>query len=137
MTDCIFCKIVAKEIPASIAYEDDVVLAFLDITPTNKGHVLIVPKEHARNVFDTPKETLEKMVIVAQNIARGMQDALGAEGATLVMNNEPAGGQEVFHTHLHVIPRFTNDGIFQKAKRSEYANGEMDETAEKIKAALT
>lgn len=136
MTDCIFCKIVAAEIPASIVYEDEDILAFLDIAPTNQGHTLVIPKLHVRNVFDATPETLGKMVTAGQKIARGMQEALSVDGVTLVMNNEPAGGQEVFHAHLHVIPRFEDDSIFVKPKHTTYEGEEMSMVATKIKNAI-
>ncbi len=137
MTDerCIFCEIISGAIPAAIVYEDENTIAFLDITPVNKGHALVVPKEHSRNIFDAHSETLAHLMPVAQKIARAIQKTTGAEGINIHMNNEPAAGQAVFHTHVHVIPRFHEDGITMW-KGHPYSDGEMKKLADKIKTAL-
>jgi len=136
MNDSIFTKIINGEIPAAIIYEDDHVVAFLDIKPNNKGHALVVPREPFRNIFDADPIILGAIMAAAQKVARAQQEALGADGVNLVMNNEPAAGQEVFHAHLHVIPRFENDGAFGPFRHLSYEDGELDTLAEKLKAAL-
>lgn len=112
MSDCIFCKIVAGEIPASKVYEDEHVLAFLDITQVTKGHTLLVPKKHFRNVLDLDPETTEQVFSVLPRLAKHLKERLGAKGLNIVNNNEEAAGQTVFHTHIHLLPRFDEgDGL--------------------------
>lgn len=106
MSDCLFCKIVAGEIPSSKVYEDDQVLAFLDITQVTKGHTLVIPKAHFRNILDLTDEAAVELFARVPKIARHLQEKLGANGVNLINNNEPAAGQTVFHTHLHLLPRF-------------------------------
>lgn len=132
----IFEKIITREIPASIVYEDDTVLAFLDIKPINKGHTLVIPKVHARNVFDIESETFGHMMKVAKNIAAAIKEACGADGVNISMNNEAAAGQDVFHAHVHVIPRFTGDEVFPHAKHTTYDEGEAETVRELLKNAL-
>lgn len=107
---CIFCKIVEKEIPATVIYEDDEVLAFMDIGPIVKGHALVIPKEHFDPVSGTPDEIVAKLHVTAKKIATAQMNAFGAEGVNIMQNNGRAAGQEVDHIHVHVIPRFENDG---------------------------
>ncbi len=134
--DDLFLKIVRGELPSEKVYEDDVTYAFLDIHPNNKGHVLVVPKEKFRNIFDLDERTLAAMTTVAQKVAHALKSSLKADGVNIVMNNEPAAGQEVFHAHIHVIPRFENDGVFGHLKKTSYAEGEIGTFAEKIRTAL-
>ncbi len=110
MSDCIFCKIVEKQIPATVIYEDDEVLAFMDIGPIVKGHALVIPKRHCDPVTETPDELLAKLHIVAKRIAEAQMNGLGADGVNIMQNNGAAAGQEVPHIHVHVIPRFSDDG---------------------------
>src|SRR3989338_11287524 len=97
----IFEKIARKEIPSEGIYEDEEIYAFLDIKPNNLGHTLVIPKKRYKNIFDAPEEVLQKMIVVAQKIALAQKKALGAEGVNIVMNNETAAGQIVFHIHMH------------------------------------
>ena len=136
MENCIFCKIVKGEIPSSKVYEDSEVLAFLDIAPVNIGHALVIPKKHFVNIHDTPEEILGYMMRVAKNIAKAIKETTGAEGINININNEPAAGQIIFHTHLHVIPRYAADGFKLWHGRRGYEEGEKDEVAKKIIQAL-
>jgi len=131
--NCIFCKIINKEIPCPIVYENDNVLAFLDINPVNKGHTLVIPKIHYKNIYDTPDEMLGFLITAAKNIAIKLKESMGAEGINIHMNNDAVSGQVVFHTHLHVIPRLTNDG-FTHWKGTPYKDGEAEEIQQKIKS---
>lgn len=106
MTDCIFCKIIAGDIPASKVYEDDQVLAFLDLTQVTEGHTLVIPKTHARNLLDMDAEAAASLFARVPDIARRLKDQLGADGINMVNNNEEAAGQTVFHTHIHLLPRY-------------------------------
>jgi histidine triad (HIT) family protein len=110
MNDCLFCKIVAKEIPAEVIYEDDAVLAILDITPVNPGHVLVLPKKHVRNIFDIEPGDWGAVMERVRLLSPAVRDATAAEGINIHVNNEPAAGQIIFHSHVHIIPRYENDG---------------------------
>lgn len=111
VADCLFCKIANKEIPADLIYEDEEVVAFLDIRPISKGHALLIPKKHASDLLETDDQTLGAMISRVKKIAASIIEATGAAGFNLGVNTKPAAGQVVFHTHFHIIPRFTNDGL--------------------------
>ena len=111
MNDCIFCKIVAKEIPCYKVYENEKVLAFLDLFPINKGHCLVIPKEHHTNIFCLPPDLLQEITLTGQKIARAIQEIVKPDGMNLQQSNEKAAGQEIFHYHLHLVPRFFDDGV--------------------------
>ncbi len=136
MIDTIFSKIIAREIPANIVYEDDLVLAFLDITPVNHGHTLVIPKKPFVDIFDGDTETLAQMMRVAQKISLALKQCGLAEGVNLIMNNGEAAGQEVFHSHLHVVPRITGDEVFLKPKHVENPTDKFEEVTEKLTKAL-
>lgn len=131
MSDCIFCKIITQEIPAEIVYEDDNVVAFLDINPIHKGHTLVIPKKHVQNIFDIDEEAVADLYQAARKTAHAVKAATGADGINLTNNNGAAAGQEVFHYHVHVIPRFEGDN-FSHWPHTSYKNDEMREMAEKI-----
>ena len=112
MDECIFCKIIKGEIPCVKVYEDDDVLAFLDISQTTKGHTLVVPKEHYDTFLSTPKDIMNKVMNVAQTIGQSIIRNLHAKGVNILTNCYPAAGQTVMHFHVHVIPRYANsDGL--------------------------
>lgn len=120
MSDCIFCKIIAGEIPASKVYEDEQVLAFLDITQVTKGHTLVVPKKHYRNVLDMDAQEAAELFSAVPIIARQLKEKLGASGLNILNNNEEAAGQTVFHTHIHLLPRFDQtDGLDIRFRTNE------------------
>ena len=116
----IFEKIIAREMPAEIVYEDDRVLAFLDITPINVGHTLIIPKKKFVNIFDADPLVLGHMAQVAQRIATALRELGKCDGVNILMNNEDTAGQKVFYAHMHVIPRFLNDEAYQPEKHIPY-----------------
>lgn len=132
MDNCIFCKIIKGEIPCAMVYEDDKVLAFLDIEPINEGHVLVVPKRHHESLFELPEEFLGAGLSAIKKIAGAVQKAMDADGINIGMNNGRAAGQAVFHAHFHIIPRFENDGL-KHWKRKSYQEGEIEATARRIK----
>ncbi len=134
--DCIFCKIIKGELPSSKIYEDEKTLAFLDIAPVNQGHALIIPKEHFPNIYETPDEVIAEMMKVAKKVSHAVKDAVRADGVNVTMNNNHAAGQIVFHAHIHVIPRFTNDGFELWYGKHPYKDGEKDTMAEKIKTEI-
>ena len=107
---CIFCRIAAGEIPSKTLYEDDEFRVILDLGPAPKGHALILPKNHYRNLFELPKEQAEKAIVLAKKMALRMQEKLHCDGLNLVQNNGETAGQTVFHFHIHLIPRYEGDG---------------------------
>ncbi|HGI4823226.1 TPA: HIT family protein [Streptococcus agalactiae] len=112
MDNCIFCKIISGEIPSSKVYEDDEVLAFLDITQTTTGHTLLIPKKHVRNVLEMDEKTAQITFERLSKVARAVQAATKAKGMNIINNNEEVAGQTVFHAHVHLVPRFDeSDGI--------------------------
>ena len=110
MGDCIFCKIANGEIPSNTIFEDDNFRVILDNGPATKGHALVLPKKHYADLFEIPEETLAGAVKTAKKVAANMKDKLGCDGLNLVQNNGAAAGQTVMHFHLHIIPRYENDG---------------------------
>ena len=108
--NCIFCKIANGEIPSRTLYEDSDFRAILDLGPATKGHCLILPKNHAANLFELPTEDAQKILVVARNLAAVMKEKLAFDGMNLVQNNGEAAGQTVNHFHLHMIPRYAGDG---------------------------
>lgn len=137
MSDCLFCKIVAKEIPATIVYENDTVLVFMDIGPVIKGHALVIPKKHYDPVTETPDDVLAELHVAAKKIATAQMNAFGADGVNIMQNNGKAAGQEVEHIHVHVIPRFDNDGHHWNWNAKKYDDfDEMNELADKLQQQL-
>jgi len=134
MGDCIFCKIIQGEIPATKVYEDEKVLAFMDINPLNDGHTLIVPKRHAETIFEIDPQDLIATMKVAQRLAIAIKKALDSDGMIVVQLNNKAAGQMVPHLHIHLIPRWENDGL--QIGKWEMKPGDMEkikDIAEKIK----
>ncbi len=109
--DCLFCRIIAGEIPSQRIYEDEHTFAFMDINPASAGHALIIPKEHARSIHDVSPEAMAATALSAQKVANAVRDTLAPDGINLLQCNESAAGQTVFHFHLHVIPRSEGDGL--------------------------
>jgi histidine triad (HIT) family protein len=131
----LFAKIVKGDIPSYKIYEDDKAIAFLDIMPRSPGHTLVIPKKSARNLFDVSPDDLAHVMKIAQKVAQAGMKAFGADGVTLQQFNEPAGGQVIFHLHVHVIPRKT--GVAMKPPATEKEKPEvLEEHAKKLKAAL-
>jgi histidine triad (HIT) family protein len=131
----IFAKVLRGEMPAYKVYEDDRALAFLDIMPRAPGHTLVLPKSPARNILDVDPDDLAHVAKVAQKVAKAAVKAFGADGVTIQQFNEPAGGQVVFHLHVHVIPR--RDGVAMKPPASQKEKPEvLAEHAEKLAAVL-
>ncbi|MBZ9910097.1 HIT family protein [Mesorhizobium sp. BR115XR7A] len=133
--DNIFAKILRGEIPSHRVYEDDAVVAFMDVMPQGPGHTLVVPKAPSRNLLDADPLTFGPLFTVVQKVARAVKKAFDADGVTIIQFNEPASGQTVYHLHVHVIPRF--DGIPLKPHSGEIEKPEvLAENARRIKAAL-
>ncbi|MBN2084182.1 MAG: HIT family protein [Anaerolineales bacterium] len=141
MPACIFCKIIKGESPASLVFEDDNCLAFMDIQPVNPGHVLVIPRRHAVSLADMNAEECARLFSAAHALAAAVRaSGLRCEGVNLLLADGEAAGQEVFHVHVHVFPRFAGDG-FGFTYGPEYAilpeRRELDEQARKIRSALT
>ena len=131
----IFAKILRGEIPCHKLYEDDETFAFMDIMPRGDGHCLVIPKKPARNILDADPTSLAAVMATVQKLSRAVMTAFEAEGVTIQQFNEPAGGQVVFHLHVHVIPRF--DGVKLRPHSGEMEDPEvLKANAEKIRAAL-
>ena len=109
--DCIFCKIIRGEIPCFKVFEDDDILAFMDINPVARGHVLVIPKHHAENIMESPAEWVGKAFAGAGRIAKAVQKTVNPDGINVVQANGPGAKQSVFHLHVHVIPRGMDDGL--------------------------
>ncbi len=110
MDNCIFCKIASGEIPSNTLYEDEGFRVILDNGPATKGHALVLPKEHYANLFEIPEDVLARAAIVAKKVAGTMKEKLSCDGLNLVQNNGETAGQTVMHFHLHIIPRYKDDG---------------------------
>lgn len=130
MDDCIFCKIADGDIPATKVYEDEHIVAFLDIHPVHPGHTLVIPKDHYQWMTDAPQDVLHMVYDRSQELMRGIQKALGADFVTLSVV-----GVDVPHFHVHLIPRFYDDGL-TSWPQGEYQAGEADDVAQKITSAL-
>ncbi len=109
--NCIFCKILDGELPAVIVQEDDHTVAFMDINPWTRGHAVVIPREHSRNLYDVPQEDLARTASAAKRLAERVRDRLGADGVNLLNSCEPAAWQTIFHFHVHVIPRYEDDPL--------------------------
>jgi len=133
--NCIFCKIVEGKIPAAKIYDNDTVFAFLDIHPVNKGHTLVCPKAHSRNMLEDDDKDLAACIHTIKMVAKGVMKATGATGFNLISNINPSAGQAVFHTHFHIIPRFDDDGL-RHWPQKKYTENEIDDLKELIKITL-
>lgn len=134
--DCVFCRIVKGEIPSGIVARDDTVVAFLDINPVNPGHTLVVPKDHHVNIVDTPVETMRAIIAMAKRVAEALKEELPCDGVNVSMNNFPASGQVVMHTHMHIMPRFHNDGL-KPWPHKQYQEGQAKSIAERLTRRLS
>lgn len=136
MTDCLFCKIIAANITAAKIYEDEHFLSFLDINPVNPGHALLMPKGHYENLYDIPDNILSEAGPILKKLAVAIKSAVSADGINIGMNNDIAAGQEIFHAHFHIIPRFSDDG-YEMWHGKPYAEESIkNQIAEKIKSRL-
>jgi len=123
--ECIFCKIVDGEIPAVKVLDEERVVAFMDINPSSKGHMLVVPKNHAENIFEIPESDLTALIKAVKRCAKAVKEALNAEGITILQLNGKASDQIVPHLHIHIIPRWKNDGL--PISSWEMKPGDMEE----------
>jgi histidine triad (HIT) family protein len=133
---CVFCKIARKEAGASIVYEDAEIVAFMDIRPVSEGHTLIIPKKHYRDIFDTPAELLGAAHKVTKKIAIAIQKATKADGISIIQQNGKAAGQEIFHLHVHVIPRFEGKKMPRFEELGLADRNTLDKVAQRVRQQL-
>lgn len=132
LNDCAFCDIVTGTIPCEKIYEDEHALAFLDIHPINRGHALVIPKKHTTSIYDIGREDFKYLMGIVHALAPRIGRAVEADGINVGMNNDRAAGQLVFHAHIHIIPRFDNDG-FKHWYGIPYVEGEIGKVGELIR----
>lgn len=130
--NCIFCKLAAGQIPTKTLYENNDFRVILDLNPASKGHALIIPKEHFRNLYDLDEELAAKAMILAKRMVLKLTEILGCAGYNVVQNNEEAAGQTVFHFHMHLIPRYKGDGIGLGWKLGELSEKDVEEIINKM-----
>jgi histidine triad (HIT) family protein len=140
LDECVFCKVVKGTVPESVVYDDNEVLAFMDIQPVNPGHVLVIPKVHASRLSNLDEETGTHMFKVGMHVAEAVKrSGIKCEGVNLLLSDGRAAFQEILHVHLHVIPRFEGDGLhigFGRQYRLKPERNELDKIAAKIRSAL-
>jgi histidine triad (HIT) family protein len=134
--DCIFCKIVAGEIPSVKIYENDVVYSFLDIGPLSEGHTLVIPKEHYSKLHECPADLFGTVASTIPKIASAVIEALGYEDYNVLCNNGRSAGQLVDHVHFHIIPRRQSDNLFNRWPSSQYPEGKIETVSQKIREKL-
>ena len=127
MTDCLFCKIANGDIPSSTIYEDEDFRVILDIFPASRGHALIIPKAHFRDLYEISDEQIQKAAVLAKRIGTKMKAVLGCDGLNIVQNNGLAAGQTVFHFHFHLIPRYDGDDVKIEWPTEELAANKREE----------
>lgn len=135
MSDCIFCKIIDGSIPAAKVYEDEDVLAFLDISQVTKGHTLVIPKVHKENIYELTPEIAEKLFKVVPKIATSIKEQFNPIGLNLLNNNGEAAGQSVFHYHMHILPRYGKGdgfGAVWKSNQSDYTPEDLQNLSSQI-----
>lgn len=132
MEKTLFQKIADREIPGNFVYEDDRVFAILDISPVNIGHTLVIPKKPWQNIYEIPEEDFGYLMNITREIAKKIKIGLNADGVNIIMNNDSAAGQVIFHTHIHIIPRYVGDGHMHWHGARKYNDGEQVEVIAKI-----
>ena len=130
--NCIFCKLANGDIPTATVYEDEYLRAIMDAAPANKGHIIILPKSHAADIYELNDEYVSRAFVLAKKLAVALKKLTGCDGVNILQNNGEAAGQTVFHFHVHVIPRFKNDDCTIVWKPTSYEDGEASEVAKKI-----
>jgi histidine triad (HIT) family protein len=135
--NCIFCKIVRKEAAASIVYEDVQVMVFMDIRPVNEGHTLVISRKHYEGIFDAPEELVAYTHKIAKRIAIAVKKATNADGISIIQQNGRAANQDIFHLHVHVIPRFEGQNMLRFGELTLADREKLDTAAAKIMQHLT
>ncbi|MEM4704269.1 MAG: HIT domain-containing protein [Candidatus Bathyarchaeia archaeon] len=134
--ECIFCKIAKKEAPASLVYEDDTAMAFMDLYPISDGHTLIIPKKHYANIYAMPDQEVAHLYTIAKKVAVAVKKSIKPDGISITQHNEPGAGQDVFHMHIHVIPRYQGQRLPRFEELKEAGRQKLDEVAGLIRQNL-
>ncbi len=134
--NCLFCKIITRELPAEVLFEDNDVIVILDINPMNYGHALVIPKEHSENFLETAPGLSEKLFEISKSMAKIIKMSIEADGINIVCNNGSAAGQTVFHTHIHIIPRMNNDEFQFHLNLKKYTHNQLSEYGQLIRKSL-
>lgn len=135
-SDCVFCKIVAGEIPAAVVYEDELLFSFLDVGPLAEGHLLVIPRDHCSKLVDVPADKCARLASKLPMLGRALLEVTGAEGFNLLCNQGSVAGQVVQHVHFHLIPRRAGDALGYRWNAGSYPEGAAEKTAEAYKAAI-
>ncbi|MBI2663309.1 HIT family protein [Candidatus Woesearchaeota archaeon] len=133
MNSCIFCKIVSRKAKAKIVYEDNLIIAFFDVNPANKGHTLIMPKNHYKNIYDIPDKELKRVIVTAKKLSIIYKKALKVKALNILHASGKAAQQSVFHFHIHLVPRFKNDRLNLWYKSKSNLKDSFDEVLKKVK----
>jgi len=136
VSDCIFCRIVAGDIPSAKVYEDENCLAFMDINPLAEGHTLLVPKKHAETIYDMSPEAVASLTALLPRLARAVRKAANAEGLNILQNNGACSGQAVMHVHFHLIPRVPGDGLGYRWNAGKYQEGRLEQLQSRVRKAF-
>ena len=134
--NCIFCKIIGKEIPSTILYEDEDFSVIMDISPASKGHAILLAKKHVPNIYELDENLASKALVVVSKVAKAMKEELRCDGLNILQNNGEAAGQTVFHFHIHLIPRYKDDQVNITWKQGKYGEGEAAALADGIRKRL-
>jgi histidine triad (HIT) family protein len=134
---CVFCQIIAREIPAEVLFENNCAVAILDVNPIHYGHTLVIPKNHHRDFLDVPDKELAGIMHAVHVVSSALVKSFNLEGFNFFSNNGTVAGQSVFHFHIHVTPRYANDNIRFVLKLKRYAGNDMKGVAEKIRASIS
>ncbi|MCW4003286.1 MAG: HIT family protein [Candidatus Bathyarchaeota archaeon] len=133
---CIFCKIVQKQAHSSVIYEDEAVMAFLDIRPLNLGHTLVIPKIHYADIFDVPEELLSRIYEITKLVSSAVKKATKADGISIIQQNGKAAGQDIFHLHVHVVPRFEGQVLPHFSDLKVVERSKLEDMAKKVRQHL-
>ena len=131
--DCLFCKVLAGEIPAQLVDEDEHTVAFMDINPWTRGHALVIPRRHSRNLYEIDQDDLAHTAAGAKRLALRMKESLGCDGVNLINSCEPAAWQTVFHFHIHVIPRYDGDPLQVPTRPQPADDADLETLAEQLR----
>lgn len=137
MDDCVFCKIIAGQLPAAVVYRDETVMAFMSLQQLTEGHTLVIPIQHVKDIYELPDELAGPLLNTAARVARAIKREFKPDGVWVSQFNEPAAGQSIFHYHLHVIPRYLSDGILRNFRLPEPSTmTTLQALAERVRAGL-
>ena len=131
--DCLFCKIVAQELPSEVVQEDDATIAFMDVNPWTRGHALVIPRNHSKDLYEVPDEDIAAAGRAAKRLANTMKQRLSCDGINLLNSCEPAAWQTVFHFHIHVIPRYDDDPLQLPGRPMQASQDELAEVAAELR----